>query len=76
MIGNDFKEQLIISWNNSLRIMRLRSYQDKIISMKLIIHKIFGEELMILSTVAFQNFESPVLELKELLLFHQRIHRS
>jgi hypothetical protein len=32
--------------------------------------------LMILSTVAFQDFESPVPELKELLLFHQRIHRS
>lgn len=51
-----------LSWrrSHSLWIVCIRSCQDKIKSMKIVVHEIFGEELMILPAVAFKNFKSPV----------------
>jgi hypothetical protein len=74
-MGNDFQKLCVVSWNrsHSFWMVCIRSCQDEIISMKIVVHKIFSEELMILSAVAFKNFKSPVPELNDLFIFPSKI---
>jgi hypothetical protein len=44
--------------------------------MKIVIHQVFDEELMIPAVVAFKDFKSPAPELKYLVMLRLRISRS
>jgi hypothetical protein len=74
-VGDNFEKHDVIRWDKFLPlwIVGIHGCQDEIMAMEVIIHKIFGKELMVLSAVALENFESTIPELKELLVPHPRI---
>jgi hypothetical protein len=73
-----FEGRIVVSRNtsNSLWIICIRCCQDKVQSMKIVIHEVFDEELMIPAVVALKNFKSPIPELKDLVMLRLRISRS